>query len=269
MQEYNVAVLQGVRMKRSTGPRTTAELSHSFHRRLNAYALAASAAGVGMLALTPTAEAKIVFTRVHKTIPYNHDPLFFDVNNDGVNDFALTGRLATTTSGKLASLNVYAAHADNAVWSVQSRGHHCAAAVPTGKLIGEKREFSPNQLVMFFIDTQFDSGSNYCPWFGVRYSYLGLKIEINGKRHYGWARVNFLAHTTVLAGYAYETIPDKPIHAGWTKGATDESGQEDLNPTASLADPILQTPTATLGALALGAPGLFVWRRKESAIEGN
>jgi hypothetical protein len=207
MQEYNVAVLQGVRMKRSTGPRTTAELSHSFHRRLNAYALAASAAGVGMLALAPTAAAKIVFTRVHKTIPYNHGPLFFDVNNDGVNDFALRGRLTSTTSGKFAKLNVYAAHAGNAVWSVQSRGHHCASAVPTGKLIGEKRKFSPDKLLMFLIETLAGSGPNYCPWIGVRYSYLGLKIEINGKIHYGWARVNFLAHTTVLAGLRLRNHP--------------------------------------------------------------
>lgn len=255
-------------MRAVSKSRKTAKLSESLQRRVNMYALAASTAGVGMLALAPTAAAKIVFTRVHKTIPYNHGPLFFDVNNDGVNDFALRGRLATTTSGKFASLNVYAAHGGNAVWSVQSRGHHCAAAVPTGKLIGPKREFSPNKLVMFLSDTQFDSGSAYCPWVGVRYSYLGLKIEINGKTHYGWARVNFLAHTTVLAGYAYETIPDKPINAGWTKGAANVSAQGDLSPTASVADPILQIPPFTLGELALGAPGLSIWR-KESAIEGE
>jgi hypothetical protein len=45
-------------MKRSS--RKASKLSESLRRHLNAYALAASAAGVGMLALTQHAEAKIV-----------------------------------------------------------------------------------------------------------------------------------------------------------------------------------------------------------------
>jgi hypothetical protein len=55
---------------------------------------------------------------------------------------------------------------------------------------------------------------------------LGLKFVIHGKIHYGWARVSVtLAHqrqyddvSGTLTGYAYETIPNKPIIAGKTKG---------------------------------------------------
>ena len=179
-----------------------------------------------------------------------------------MNDFALSGQLATTTSGKFAKLNVYAAHKGNAVWSVLSRGHHCAAAVPAGKLIGAARKFSPNKLVMFLINTRFGTGSTYGPWIGVPYSYLGLKIAINGERHYGWARVNFLAHTTVLTGYAYETIPGKSIKAGQTKGTVEEW---DEAPGASLTAPIPDQPQpATLGVLAMGAHGLSIWRRESA-----
>jgi hypothetical protein len=53
-------------MKRSSGPRKTANLSASLNHQLNGYALAASAAGVALLALAPTAEAKIVYTPAQK-----------------------------------------------------------------------------------------------------------------------------------------------------------------------------------------------------------
>jgi hypothetical protein len=61
--------------------------SDSVHRKLNPYALAATAAGVGLLAMAQSAEAKIVYTPVNATITSSHYfPL--DVNNDGVPDFS-------------------------------------------------------------------------------------------------------------------------------------------------------------------------------------
>jgi len=61
-----------------------------------------------------------------------------------------------------------------------------------------------------------------------------------------------------LTGYAYETIPNKAIIAGKTNGPDDISIEE---PGAALTAP---TPgPATLGALALGARGLSIWRREE------
>ena len=60
----------------------------------------------------------------------------------------------------------------------------------------------------------------------------------------------------VLLGYAYETIAGKAIIAGATSGP-------DAEPAASL-NPRTPEP-ATLGALAIGAPGLSIWRRRESA----
>lgn len=74
-------------MKRSFRPRRTAELSKSLREQLNTYALAASAAGVGMLALAGPAEAKIVYTPVHIVLTRGALPL--DLNNDGMVDFIL------------------------------------------------------------------------------------------------------------------------------------------------------------------------------------
>jgi len=45
--------------------RVPSQLSESLHHRLNMYAIAAGAAGVGALALAQPAEAKIVYTPSH------------------------------------------------------------------------------------------------------------------------------------------------------------------------------------------------------------
>ena len=54
-------------MRRSPRPRKA--LSDSLHQRLNMYALAASAAGVGALALSQPASAKVICTAANVTIP--------------------------------------------------------------------------------------------------------------------------------------------------------------------------------------------------------
>jgi hypothetical protein len=87
-----------------------------------------------------------------------------------------------------------------------------------------------------------------------------LKFKLNGRLHYGWARVTTVkasacnggpAVSATLTGFAYETIPGKSLKAGQTKKSDDTSIGE---PNASLTTP---TPEpATLGALAMGAPAL-------------
>jgi hypothetical protein len=73
----------------------TAELSNSLHQRLNAYAIVASAAGVGLLALVLPAEGKIVYTKAHKVIGPNS---FFqlDLNHDGISDFVFANETGQT-----------------------------------------------------------------------------------------------------------------------------------------------------------------------------
>jgi hypothetical protein len=74
-------------MERST--RTPAKLPESTNQRLSMYALAASTAGVGVLALAQPAEAKIVYTKAHQVLPLGQEIFFLDVNHDGINDFGL------------------------------------------------------------------------------------------------------------------------------------------------------------------------------------
>lgn len=76
-------------MQRSTPqPRRAAMLSRSLRGQLSTYALAASAASVGVLALCPPSEAQIVYTPAHETI-VSGGKMLIDLNNDGVADLTL------------------------------------------------------------------------------------------------------------------------------------------------------------------------------------
>src|ERR1700733_5529298 len=60
------------------------KLSESAVHQLPQYALGATAAGVGMLALARPAEAKIVYTHADTPIPVNGGLIELDLNHDGV-----------------------------------------------------------------------------------------------------------------------------------------------------------------------------------------
>ncbi len=242
---------------RAREPRAVSNLSQSFHHQLSMYALAAGAAGVGVLALAQPAEGKIVYTPAHKKIAFNHGEVFFDLNHDGINDFGFYARSSHTTSGGSEFLNIDPAQKGNAIWSIQSDKHSCAAALPRGRRIGAKRPFKSNNLLMLFESgTAGNQGTMVCPWANVRKSaYLGLKFMIKGKIHFGWARVDFTS-VAILTGYAYETIPNKSIIAGKTNGPEDIVERPAATGKAPNAKP------ASLGLLATGSPGLSIWKKE-------
>jgi hypothetical protein len=259
-------------MNKPSGPRKTANLSESIHHQLNVYAISATAAGVSLLALVQPSEAKIAYTSAHAKLPINAH-FYLDLNHDGVKDFGFYLRSAsfppTGTHSTYDSLRV-TGQQKNEVWAIRSNSSRlCAAALPKGTQVGPKAPFHKGALLMFaFAQSVGGGAASFCPW-GGGVQYLGLKFLIKGKIHFGWARLgNFVFYrkpAATLTGYAYETIPNRPIVTGKTKGTDDEGGLE--QPTASLAMP---TPEpATLGALAMGAPGLSIWRRKETALQGN
>lgn len=57
-------------------------------------------------------------------------------------------------------------------------------------------------------------GSQWCG--GIVDGYLGLRFNIGGNTHYGWARLDVSADATVwlIKDFAYQATPDTPILAG-------------------------------------------------------
>jgi hypothetical protein len=256
-------------MKRLSGPRKTASnLSQSIHQQLEMYAIAAGAAGVSMLALARPAEAKIVYTPADRWLPLNQT-FYLDLNHDGVNDFRFSLRSNAWSTGFARSL-IVGRQSKNAVFGYFYGPYPCAAALPEGISVGPKSPFLLHTAAIMFFSGNGDAGSQ---WFGfwlnvTKQSYLGLRFIIKGKIHYGWARMGHIRHDksprAKLTGYAYETIPNKRIHAG----ETDDS--EDKNIEARHAS--LTAPTsepATLGVLAMGVTRLSIWRRKEPTPKGD
>ena len=74
-------------MERILRPRKTADLSDSVHHQLSKYALAAGAAGVSVLALSPSSEAKIVYSPTDTTSITPHHTIPLDLNHDVTIDF--------------------------------------------------------------------------------------------------------------------------------------------------------------------------------------
>jgi hypothetical protein len=244
------------------------DLSESCNRRLNAYALAASAAGLGLFTLTPRADAKIVYTPANLRL-MNQQQVFFDLNHDGINDFSFYGQSISRRSISTFFFRLTASPAQqgNAIWGVESHGHaSCAAPLARGVRVGPKRPFQANRVVLLDWSGGPEGGTAYCPLTGkTGTAYLGLKFEIKGQTHFGWARVKVVSifpYKVSLTGYAYETIANKPIVTGQTNGPT-ETADLRQSPTMAFSSPVRKP--ASLGMLAMGMACTPYWRRRYSA----
>jgi hypothetical protein len=220
-------------------------LSVSCQQQLNAYALTAAAAGVGALALAPQSQAKIIYTPTHRVIG-NDLSYKLDFAGHGTTDLTIQneynywGFRSQELAAKQAGSNQFV------------RNYFGAVAMSRGQQIGPECTFSGGIEVMAELSSRANSSGVFGSWINVNNRYLGVRFYINGKVHYGWARLNVqvqLPHTitATLTGYAYETTPNKPIIAGKIKG-----------PDAVTTEP------ASLGRLAQGSAGLAPARRKES-----
>ena len=252
-------------MRRSSGPRKTANLSESVHQHLSMYALAAGAAGVGVLISPQATEARIVYTRAHVLL-HGIENYPIDLNHDGHADFSF-GSFNTCTRECFASFGAAPAFGTgNSNNVIRANGSFYQLALRPGARIGPRSKFfGGGSMLRILVFNGRTTVRGY--WGNVTNRYLGLKFAIQGKAHFGWARltVHYKGNqiTSILSGYAYETIPGKAIIAGQTEGPDDNRIEE---PSASLTVPAPQP--ATLGALAMGAPGLAIWRRKES-VDGT
>jgi hypothetical protein len=260
--------------------RSTVQLGTELEKSLSAYASAALAAGVSLLAVTKSTEAKIVYTPADVKIAVNGGPVPLDLNHDGITDFVLSNFFRSPTSStsygpSFGSLNVGigSGNTRNKFWGrgVYGRGFNgrFASALRPGFNVRASKSYfqkSPKGIMarLFFYNvhplargsssSQFTSSTSG-QWLYTKSRYLGLQFTISGQVHYGWARVavaragvgrgkNSIAAT--LTGYAYETIPNKPIITGKTKGPD-----------------VITLEPAALGHLAQGASGISAWREKK------
>ncbi len=263
-----VASAEELMQPSSRPPRTPSRFSDSVRHQLNMYALAASAAGVGVLALAKPAEAKVVYTPAHQQIVLNH-PLLLDVNHDGKTDFTLSWMNFAACAG-------YNGSCPGSLLQVLERFHDRFYGPPQGVVASSKgtwpgwpaalragvRVGTPGQrfgassemaaVAARSCYSRCRSHYEFGPWETPAVEkdrYLGFKFLMSGKYHYGWARIAF-DHPVdaILTGYAYETIANKPIVTGKTKGPD-----------------VITVQPATLGHLAGGTSAISRWRVNQTA----
>lgn len=254
------------RKRQHRSSRETLRLNSTLDRTLSSYALAAGAAGVGLLALAQPAEGKIVYTQTSQRIGHH---TFLDLNADGLNDFQFSDIVSTQCLGShcgvrqtqaiftYARLNVYGVTPSN-----QALGGSFVSQLGKGITVGSAGPFQGAKLMGGISGVDGSVESQYGPWRqggGLHQGFVGLKFMINGEVHFGWARVKTLAVGTlvraILTGYAYETTPNTPILTGQTSGQS----AQDITPAAT---------RLSLGVLAQGAEAVAMWRREEEGVAG-
>jgi hypothetical protein len=222
-------------MKASSQPGTSSKLSESVHHQLNMYAVAARAAGVSLLALAQPADAKIVYTSAHQVIKVGHD-FKLDLNHDGIADFRFLNTYGSQGGG-LVDIGVVNVNKQNLIWGYKhSVTNGYASALSAGVHLGSNQQkFAKHHYGMAAVAS---GGGSWGPWRAAENRYLGLRFMIKSQVHYGWARLSvsktFPPYAT-LTGYAYETMPNKPITTGKTEGKD-----------------VITVEPATLGRMALG-----------------
>jgi hypothetical protein len=263
--------------------RPTVQLEHKLEKTLSAYTMAALAAGVSFMAASKLADGKVVYTPAHTKIPVNNSTAVpLDLNHDGAPDFSFLNLGYYGGSGETARallvgcaahrVNQYSFacnHKDNMIWGQGVVSTRFASLLPAGRTIAADKSYfrqakspAPGHVLGPAASMAGNGGSNgvgvpfsvtFGQWLYTRGHYLGLQFVIKGRIHYGWARVNvqFTPRSGILGiltGYAYETISNKPIIAGRTKGPD-----------------VVTLQPATLGHLAKGASAIPVWRVKQTA----
>jgi hypothetical protein len=228
-------------------PRSTFPLSQLLLNQLNVYALSATAAGVGVLALAQPAQGKIVYKAANITVPINTS-FGLDLNSDGVNDLSFTIGAPGDSSWLLA----YNLGTNGVVGKVNKVGRKYPYALKSGGRVDANRKFLAGsaQDLMWGIWASSGGGGSEGNWKNVNNGYVGVKFAISGQVHYGWVRITTSKHfelNAVITGYAYETVANKPIITGKTK-----------------SDNAVMEP-ASLGHLARGASALPSRRVQQTA----
>jgi len=261
-------ISQDTTAERSEKPRPAAKLRDEFDKRLSAYANCAVAAGVSLLVMSRSADAKIVYTPADIQIPTNSS-VPIDLNHDGVADFSFANNSGVNGYPQF-TLEVSPARSRNGVWGRGASGRF-ASNLPAGRKVGANKQYfqaagTPALMASVLGRSYSSRTAGQFPYAHGRY--LGLRFVIGGEVHYGWARMNVAAADkgmyAAVSEYAYETEPNKSIVTGQTGGAEKNRHQRR---GGSGSPKSASSPLKSLGSLAAGASGASAGQKPDSGRE--
>jgi hypothetical protein len=235
-------------------------LNEVLEHRMLLYVLAAGATLAGASA----AQAKVVYTPSNAVLTPGDghiNRLQIDLNNDGTIDFTLTDFYTQGDGIYYSSLHVDAGQPLNGIVRSSQSGGRFTRALKRGTPIGSSAKFGSKEEMAYWFSWSTAGSRAGGNFKNVTSRYLGVRFVINGEVHYGWISFRSVTVgsfkmgddlTAKLAGWAYETEPNKPIVAGAMGGQDAE-----LNSAAPRAG----EPTS-LELLAAGNAAINDWRRR-------
>ena len=195
-------------------PRTRANnqpADGAMDQRLLLYALAAGTT----LACSVPSRAAVFFTHSDAVL-HGNGTLAIDLDHDGTVDFTVSVGQCISFSGYGKQACIAAYGASNSKRIAISGRFPRATAFPRGATVGSSNVFRVRALM----GTGFNS-DYYGRWTRTANQFLGVKFVLNGRTHFGWIGFRSVygvqEMSAKLAGWAYETVPGKPI-------VTDERG---------------------------------------------
>lgn len=243
--------------------RVQVQLSRPLDSRLGSYALAASAASIASLIIAIPAEAAPVCKSLSAVLDYS-GTYAFSPAGQRVPQFNIAQSYETfsthTSTGSNAGF--FARNLPRAEAAISSSGF--VAALPAGANIGPSGKFGKGVgYGLIFTFTPYKGATSQHHAGNLRFgqpNLLGYRFLIEGQLHYGWVRLQSnivkgirTPHiSTQIMGYGYEMSPNTAIKAGSCAAEG----------TAALRESVPSQAAGSLGALALGADGIPIWRQK-------
>jgi hypothetical protein len=247
-----------LRQKSSKRSRPAAAFSAALEKKLVSYVTAASAAGLA-LAAVPGANARVVYTPANISVIGGTE---LDLNNDGTPDFKFVFEPGNHSSAlaidRVSNGNSVLCGATLPCFEAMV-GNYGQAAGPLKEFVGTSytNAFSGRGVIMAVAAAYGSKTYFFGAWANQKNKYVGFKFLVDGKVHYGWARMSVAnfgqGGAVTISGYAYETIPNVRIIEGHETGLATEQPDAAEAPSQT---------HATLGMLAGGTATLPIWRRE-------
>lgn len=188
-------------------------------KRLTQYgALTAAIAGIAN-----ASGQGIVYTDINPdsdgTTTLSNTPILIDMDNDGTHEFDI--RLRNTVNLQIfPNSTITGASVLGNSLGGSNDNYNYPFALDNGFVISNAKTAwinSASQILVF--NNCSYTGSDYNQWCGVSDKYLGLRFQIAGQTHYGWARLSVratgeLPEDWILKDYAYNSVAEASIMAG-------------------------------------------------------
>jgi hypothetical protein len=182
-----------------------------------------------VVALVAPAAAETVYTPVLITIGVG-DSYGIDLDGNGSTDFTLRSHLledyCQSGDGYIWTLSVNPADGNAEVTSRGHMGSIYAAALQKDVPVNATQSFYNSSSIMAQLSWGFCGTGVVGEWLNLPNRYLGVQFHgADNSIHYGWVKLSTVAYvdqwnvvhaSTVITGFAYETVAEQGIITGHT-----------------------------------------------------